>query len=211
MNAFIFYSCASLPRYTGVKAATVGELYKGLKNSGNEAIFYHIYYSLYKRHVSQIDYMNDFAEWLWKTAGAQEIAERVSVFDPVEIKSLSKTKTLILKILKKHKDEYRDFSPVPRGKEFYFMELLTFVAKSGMIAENERELFECIKHSSVESVFYHLVGARLRLKKISNDFSEWLSVSCGRDDLAAKINRLNLHHYNLRQIKTKIKEIGLDI
>lgn len=211
MNAFVFYSCANLPRYTGVKVATLGEFYEGLKNSGPETIFYHIYYSLYRRHVSQIDYMNDFAEWLWKTAGAQEIAEEVSVFDPVTIRSLSRTKTRILKILKKHKHDYAGSLRVPAGREFYFMELLTFVAKSGIIAENERELFDGIKRSSVESVFYHLVDANLRLKKISNDFSEWLSVSCGRDDLADKINRLNFHNYNLTQIKNKIEEIGLDV
>ncbi|MDO9513243.1 MAG: DUF5752 family protein [Elusimicrobiota bacterium] len=210
MNAFVFYSCANIPRYTGVKAATMDEFYDGIKNSGMETIFYHIYYSLYKRHVSQIDYMNDFAEWLWKTAGAQDIAERISVFDPAKIKSLSRTKTLILKILEKHKSEVRDFARVARGKEFYFMGLLTFVAKSGIVAENEKEFFEGVKQSSVESVFYHLVGSRLRLKKVSNDFSEWLSVSCGRDDLAERINRLNLHQYNLRQIKDKIEEIGLD-
>lgn len=78
-------------------------------------------------------------------------------------------------------------------------------------AENEKEFFEGVRQSSVESVFYHLVGSHLRLKKVSNDFSEWLSASCGRDDLAERINRLNIHQYNLRQIKEKIEEIGLDV
>lgn len=40
MNAFVFYSCANLPRYTGLKAATMDEFYEGIKNSGKrERVF----------------------------------------------------------------------------------------------------------------------------------------------------------------------------
>jgi len=211
MKPFIFYSCLSEAKFAGIKASSVPEFYEGVKKSSSGVIFYHLFYSLYKRHVEQVDYINDFAGWLWKAVGEQALAEQIAVFDPLKIKNLKWAKDEILKVIRNYSGPVKPGKKVRPGDEFYFMDIISFIAPSSIVVEDEREFFDKFKDVSLKSVFYHLIEARLRLNRLTNDFSEWLGSSCGRDDLAGKINELNPHHYTLGEIKRKIREIGLNV
>ena len=90
------------------------------------------------------------------------------------------------------------------------MDLVTYVKPSGITASSAKELFGKLGKVSLETVFFHLVGARLRLNALSNDFSVWLEQSCGREDLALAINGVNPHHYTLAELRDRIREIGLN-
>ncbi len=205
---FVFYSYLSIPRYAGIKASDIGEFYEGLKRSPSSVIFYHLFHTLFRKHVLQIDYINDFAHWIWKTVREQDLAEELAVFEPLKIKSLRRVKNEILKAVEKFLAADRRLIRVPRGEEFYFMESVSFITPSGISAENEKEFFRKMRNVGLETVFFHLIEARLRLKAFTNDFSEWLEKSCGRKDLAERISAINPYNHTLFEIKMMLEKVG---
>ena len=207
---FVFYSYLSIPRYAGVKASDIGEFYEALNKVSLSVIFYHLFHILYRKNVLQIDYINDFAHWIWKTVGEQDLAEELSVFDPLRIKSLKWAKNEIQKTVKKFLASDRRLKRVYRGEEFYFMESVSFVKPLEISAENEKDFFEKIRLVGIETIFFHLIEARLRLKRFTNDFSEWLETTCGRGDLANRISSINPYNHTLFEIKDMLEKIGED-
>ena len=60
---------------------------------------------------------------------------------------------------------------------------------------------------SVHSIHHHFIEARLRLKLMSNDFSQWLLDDMGLTDAARALNRIDIYTGTLEDVRQKIVKI----
>jgi hypothetical protein len=151
--------------------------------------------------------MNDFARWLWTGMGEQSISERIAVINPFLFDSLKDCRKVLLNTLKDYIGKVEIFPRVPKDKEFYFLELRSFIHPTGFIANDLKEFKNGLGRLSISSLFYHLIDSRIRTGRLTNDFSVWLSDELKEHSKAEAIENLNLFSLNLWDIKSEIIDI----
>ena len=72
------------------------------------------------------------------------------------------------------------------------------------VAWNLREFVECLKKIGVHSLYFHIFEARLRLERVTNDFSFWIKTSVGEPELAVEISRLDPYTFTLEALRGEI-------
>ena len=83
----------------------------------------------------------------------------------------------------------------------------TFVLHTPYVARTLTEFREALKQVSINSLYYHIFDAKLRLEKGENDFSRWFRDS-GRVELAEEVARLDPYSYTLEGLRNKIVKLG---
>jgi hypothetical protein len=178
----------------------------GLETVNGSSIFYHIYDSFFRRHFTTSDYMNDFARWAWGALEQHALAEKLAAVNPMEFRSVRQVRDRLISIVRRYVGDAEVFLRVPQHRAFYFLELRSFVVPTGTVAKDLKEFIRCVKTLSRGSLFYHIIEARIRLGRATNDFSIWLE-KLGETELAQEIERLNPYVYSLEELKTQITEI----
>jgi hypothetical protein len=64
-----------------------------------------------------------------------------------------------------------------------------------------------LQHVSVHSIHHHFIEARLRLKRMSNDFSVWLEEDVGLNEAANDIERIDIYTNTMEGVRLKIGRI----
>ena len=64
-----------------------------------------------------------------------------------------------------------------------------------------------LRQVSVHSIHHHFIEARLRLKRMSNDFSQWLEEEIGLRDAAQSIESIDIYTNTLEGVRQKIARI----
>jgi len=60
---------------------------------------------------------------------------------------------------------------------------------------------------TIDSIYFHVFEARLRLEKGTNDFSSWIENSIGNKALADKISKLDPYTHTLEELRRVIIKI----
>lgn len=207
VEPFTFYYESGITLNTGIKVDNIGALYSGIEKVSESSIFYHLHHSYFRRHFAPMDTMNDFARWLWLTAGEQPIAEKIAILNPFLFNSVKACRKKLLDSIKEYIGNVESFPRVTRGREFYFLEIKSFIHPTGFQAGNLKEFKKGIDKLSISSLFYHLIDSRTRIGRYSNDFSIWLSNEINEKSKAKAIEQLNLFSLNLWEIKNEIIDI----
>jgi elongation factor P hydroxylase len=71
-----------------------------------------------------------------------------------------------------------------------------------------QEFAEGLRRVSVHSIQHHFIEARLRLKLMSNDFSQWLYEDLGLTEAARQLNRIDIYTVTLDDVKNQIIRIA---
>jgi hypothetical protein len=66
---------------------------------------------------------------------------------------------------------------------------------------------EGLRRVSVHSIHHHFIEARLRLKLMSNDFSQWLHEDVGLTETARALNRIDIYTSTLEDVREQIVRI----
>ena len=206
-NRFVFNSAASLVQTTPFEADGLPSLLECLRRVDSSSIFYHFYHSLLRRHFLKGEYQNDFALWADQQLREPWLAERLATVDPMDFAMIRAAREKLIEYVEVFVGPAQSYVRVPPGKEFRFQELKSFSYPSGTEVETLQEFAGAVRQVSVESVFYHVVEARLRLHRKSNDFSSWLDQSQGETKLAHEIEGLNPYRYGLDGLREKIAEL----
>jgi len=74
----------------------------------------------------------------------------------------------------------------------------------GTQATNLQELSEGIKKLSLQSLHYHFINSRIRLKLKTNDFSHWIASSLKIPALAKDLNRVDFYTNTLEGVRAEI-------
>ncbi len=207
IKPFKFNFESGITSFTSIKCDSLSSLYFGIQKVSESSIFYHLHHSYFRRHFTTADYMNDFARWIWINIGEQSISEKIAMINPFLFDSIKACRKQLLKCLKEYIGGGEQFPRVSRDREFYFLELKSYIHPTGIEAKNLKEFKKGIEQISISGLFYHLIDTRIRSGRKTNDFSEWLANECHEHKKAEAIASLNLFSLNLWDIRNEIIEI----
>lgn len=207
---FQFFTEQGIVYYSGYKADNLKALLTGLRGVPSSSIFYHLYHSLLRRHFTTTDYMNDFAQWVWGVLWQKTLGEKLASFDPLEFTRLRDARARLIEIVDAYVGETEYFLRVSEEQAFYFLCMKSFVYPLGVQASSLPELMQALRVVSPQSIFYHLIESRLRLREPSNDLSDWLQTELDAPELAATISTFSPYEYNLEELRNKIIAVVQD-
>jgi hypothetical protein len=83
------------------------------------------------------------------------------------------------------------------------MSCQTFVISTGYRTDNLKDFLEILRVVDINSIYFHIFEAKMRLKKEMNDFQSWL-IEIGRKDLSDKLSNLDPYNITLENLRKKI-------
>lgn len=206
-SPFFFNSSAHLMRIGRQKATTLGELAECLSSCPDDSIFQHMFQTLQEHHYISEGFSNDFAHWAFAACNEIGLAERLAGIDVREYTSIKSLRETLLEIM----EDYLKKNPGARDRTafepFYFCASDTVVVPTPLVAHNLTEFADGLKQVSINSIHYHFIQARLRIKLNSNDFSVWLGEELGLRPLADRVNRIDIYTATLQDVRRQILKI----
>ncbi len=209
IEPFKFSTRLHFSELTGRKAINLEELLKHLKQVIGSSIYHHTHRFLQIHQSLSPEPPNDFAYWVTEFLGEVELGEKLASIDIVQfflIRSLRmKIIETIENYIREHPRARQKF--VNPGQEFHFLESKSFVLPTPYVAYNLKQFAEILQKITINSIYFHVFEARLRLRKKRNDFSRWIRFCLGDKELADKIDRLDPYNRtmeDLRQILVKL-------
>jgi hypothetical protein len=201
---FHFYTRLNLIELLGRRAKNVVELLEGLRDIPGSSIYYHTHRFLQQHHFLSPEPPNDFAFWVVNSLGLDTLGEKLASVDTVKFRTVEGLRERYLGILESF-NQLQKLRAVEsqEGEEFHFMSCRTFVLPTGYTAEDLSGFCEILQKVSINSIYFHVFEARLRLERGENDFSNWLE-SIGKNELAHEISRLDPYTITLEGLRRKI-------
>jgi hypothetical protein len=200
---FYFYTRFNLIELLGKKARNLTELLDGIKSVPDSSIYYHTHRFLQQHHYLSPEPPNDFAYWITNVLQETALGEKVASIDIIQFSKIDDLRMGLIKILQDHLGKKKRRINCPEDAEFHFMICKTFILPTPYIATNVDEFREILRRISIDSLYFHIFEARLRLKKGENDFSKWLK-NLGKEEVAKQISRLDPYTYTLEGLRQKI-------
>jgi hypothetical protein len=198
-----------LSELTGLKASTLSELLELIKTVSGACIYQHTHRFLQQHQYLSPEPPNDFAYWVSNVLGEAELGEKLASIDIIQYSSVRSLREKIILVIEeyllKHPRAKKKF--VNPGAEFHFIKSVSFVFPTNHIANDLRELVDILKQITIDSIYFHVFEARLRLEKGKNDLSLWIEKAIGDKELADKISQLDPYTFTLEDLRKKI--IGL--
>jgi hypothetical protein len=205
---FMFYTERRLVLLTGIKAKRLSELLSALRKVPGSSIFYHTHQQFLSHHFETPLFYNDFALWISQALQEEALAEKMAAIDLLAFTSIRQLREAIIhktqEFLRSNGDRDRE---CPRGDEFHFCRSKSFVMPTGLVARNVPEFFGLLPLITNISLFFHFFEARLRLGRLTNDFSAWLR-GLGEEELAMKIDQFDPYLMSLDELKNEIMKLG---
>jgi hypothetical protein len=199
-DPFQFSVSMVLTQLTGLKAHNLKEFVSILKRIDESTIFTH---TLLRRTQD----LNDFARWIGEVVTEPELSEKIASLSLWDFHDLVEWRDQVVKIIEEHLNRVDFIRSAPPGEEFYFLRSVAVVSKTRETASTVLELGQRIRSISEASLFFHFFEARFRLKKATNDFSNWLEAALGQKTLADKISALDPYSLSLAELRERIASI----
>ena len=139
--------------------------------------------------------------------GEERLGERLASIDTVQYSTIRSLREKITGTIQ----DYLKSRPTAKQKfadedeEFHFIKSVSFVLPTNYQARSLEEFASILGKITVDSLYYHIFEARLRLERGMNDFSNWIQNSLGNKKLAADIARLDPYTYSMEDLREKIK------
>jgi hypothetical protein len=203
MNEFYFNTKLDQTLLLGRTAKNIPELLEGVKEVPEASIYYHTHKFLHQHHFLSPEPPNDFSYWITEVLNDAQLGEIISSVDIIQFQSLEDLRSRFVEILSEQPLQERRTQLAPQGEEFHFMCSRTFVLRTPHVAHNLEEFTEVLKRVSVNSLYYHIFDAKLRLEKGENDFSRWFR-DMGKPELAERVARLDPYTYTLEGLRSRI-------
>ncbi len=203
---FRFCTRLHLSELTGLKAATLGELLRLIKEVPDSCIYNHTHRFLQQHQYLSPEPTNDFAYWVTEVFGERELGERLLRIDTVQYASLNQMRKRIALIIKAYlkKNFLARIKLAKSEEEFHFIKSISFIIPTDYLAYDLSEFVEMLRKVSLDSVYFHVFEARLRLGRKTSDFSEWIENCLGDQELAKEISKLDPYIYTLEELRSKI-------
>lgn len=206
---FRFYTRLHLTELTGLRASTLVQLLKLLKVVPGSCIYHHTHRFLQQHQYLSPEPPNDFAYWATEILGEDELGERLASIDTVQFPNIRALREKIIQTI----EDYLRSNPLAKLKfakeneEFHFIKSISFILPTKFVAHDLKEFVETLKKITIDSIYFHIFEARLRLEKNTNDFSYWIETSLQNKELANKINRLDPYTHTLEDLRNTIIRI----
>ena len=203
---FRFYTRMHLSALTGLRAAALEELLGLVRDVPGACIYHHTHRFLQQHQYLSPEPPNDFAYWVKEVLGENELGERLASIDTVQFMTIrelrDKIAATIAEYLKENPSAGKRFAH--EDQQFHFIKSMSFVLPTKYTAANLSEFADILKKVTIDSIYFHVFEARLRLEKGTNDFSLWMETSLGDTDLAKRIARLDPYTQTLEDLRATI-------
>lgn len=204
---FYFNTSEHLLRIGRQKACTLCELLQAVETCPDDSIFQHTFRTLQEHHFIRQGFSNDFAHWTLSALNEPMLAEQMASIDVREFTAIEGLRRRMVEII----DEFLHSHPKSGSNQahepFYFCAADLLVLPTNFKADTLRSFLDGINQVSVHSIHHHFIEARLRLHRMSNDFSTWLEEEAGLREVADAIERIDIYTNTLEGVRVQIARI----
>ncbi|MFA7652788.1 MAG: DUF5752 family protein [Candidatus Omnitrophota bacterium] len=206
---FKFCTRLHLSELTGLRATTLGQLLDLIKEVPGSCIYHHTHRFLQQHQYLSPEPPNDFAYWVADILGEDELGERLVSIDTMQYSTIRDLRVKIASTI----EDYLNDNPLAKmrfarsGEEFHFIKSVSFILPTAYVVYDLKEFVEVLKKITIDSIYFNIFEARLRLEKPTNDFSFWIEHSLGDKELAYEISRFDPYTSTLEDLRKKIVQI----
>ncbi len=187
----------------GRRAKDAAELLDGVKNTPDASVYYHTHHFLQQHHYLSPEPPNDYAYWATEVLNDSALGEQLWSIDIIQYAKIGELRSAFIDVLESRLRNGQKLRESPPGGEFHFMASRTFVLSTRHVAHSLDEFRSILAEISVNSIYYHMFDARLRLQSNTNDFSSWFA-SLGKPKLAEQVAKLDPYSYTLEGLRKRI-------
>jgi len=209
IEPFKFFTRLHLSELTGLKATNLYQLFVNIKRVPSACIYHHTHRFLQQHQYLSPEPPNDFAYWVSEVLNEDGLGEKLASIDTVHFTNIKDLRDEIINTI----ENYLLENPKAKrklayeGEEFHFIKSISYILPTKYIANNLREFIDILKVVTIDSIYFHIFEARLRLEKKTNDFSLWLGTNLGHEDIAKKISSLDPYTFTMEDLRKKIINI----
>jgi Family of unknown function (DUF5752) len=200
---FYFNASAHVLRITRQKATTISELLTALRECPDGSIFQHSFRTLQEHHFIPEGFSNDFAQWAQSACNEPALAEELASVDVREFTSLAELRERFVEIVNSFLLQNATAGARTARDAFYFCTSDIVVIPTNVVAHTLQDFVGSLNRVSVHSIHHHFIEARLRLKLMSNDFSQWLE-DLGLMEAANQLNQIDIYTLTLEDARRRI-------
>lgn len=204
---FYFNTSEHLLRIGRERATTLSELLDALRSCPTDSVFQHTFRTLQEHHFIRQGFSNDFAQWAGSACNEPALAERLSSVDVREFTSLEDLRQSLVGILQSYLAANPGAAQRAGHEPFYFCAADICVLPTAFAPNTLAGFVDGLRRVSVHSVHHHFIEARLRLKLMSNDFSQWLLEEANLPETAKAVNRIDVYTSTLDNVRQQIIHI----
>jgi hypothetical protein len=201
---FYFNTSEHLLRIGRQKAATLPELSQALQTCPDDSIFQHTFRTLQEHHFIRQGFSNDFAHWSVSACNEPVLAEQLASVDVREFTAIDGLRSRMVEIMDEFLRTHPRSASHPAKEPFYFCASDILVLPTHFVADSLPAFLDGLKQVSVHSIHHHFIEARLRLHRMSNDFSQWLEEEVGLSDAADTIERIDIYTNTMEGVRQQI-------
>jgi len=202
-DPFRFYTRLHLSELTGLRATTIPQLLEIIKEVPGASIYHHTHRFLQQHQYLSPEPPNDFAYWICEVLGEDMLGEMLASIDTIQYGTIRDLREKIVATI----EAYLKSNPTAKmkfarqGEEFHFVKSVSFVLPTEYVAYDLKEFAEVLKKITIESIYFHVFEARLRLERSSNDFAFWIETSLGDRALAEQITKFDPYTLTLENLR----------
>ena len=202
---FRFCTRLHLSELTGLRATTLGQLLALIKEVPGSCIYHHTHRFLQQHQYLSPEPPNDFAYWVTDILGEDELGEELASIDTMQYPTIRSLRDEIAQTI----GGYLETNPLAKlkfarsGEEFHFIKSISFILPTNYNAYDLKEFVKVLKKITIDSIYFHIFEARLRLEKPTNDFAFWIENSLGDKKLADSISSFDPYTSTLEDLRKK--------
>jgi len=210
IEPFRFYTRLHLSELTGLRASNLSQLLSIVKQVPGSCIYHHTHRFLQQHQYLSPEPPNDFAYWVSKVLGEDELGEMLVSIDTIQFSTVRRLRDKIIATIEDYlkNNISAKLKFAGDGEEFHFIKSVSFVLPTNYIAYDLKEFVDIVKNITIDSIYFHIFESRLRLEKKTNDFSNWIETSVGDKELSDKISRLDPYTHTLEDLRKTIIRIA---
>jgi hypothetical protein len=200
---FKFYTRLTLPELTGLRAYTLRQLVQFIKKVPDSCIYQHTHRFLQQHQYLSPEPPNDFAYWVSNILVEKELGEQLASIDTIQFSTIDRLRAEIVSVIERYlRNKPSAGLRFARVEEaFYFIKSISFILPTNYIANDLKEFVAILKNITLDSIYFHIFEARLRLGHGMNDFSNWIKSSLDNNELANQISGLDPYTYTLEELR----------
>lgn len=204
---FYFNTSEHLLRIGRQKASNLGELLTALQTCPDDSIFQHTFRTLQEHHFIRQGFSNDFAHWSLFACNEPALAEQLASVDVREFTAIEGLRRRMVEILDEFLELHNLSGSRPAHEPFYFCAADIVVLPTAFCADSLPAFLDGVNQVTVHSIHHHFIEARLRLHRMSNDFSNWLEKELGLAAAADAIERIDIYANTMEGVRRQIARI----
>jgi len=204
---FYFNTSESLIRIGRQKANNIPELWQGLQTCPDDSIFQHTVRTLQEHHFIRQGFSNDFAHWCLSACNEPVLAEQLASVDVREFTAIEGLRRRMVAIVDAFLQQHPQSATKPAYEPFYFCASSIVILPAQFAPDTLPGFVSALRQVSVHSIHHHFIEARLRLHRMSNDFSNWLEQEVGLTRVAESIERIDIYTNTMEGVRQQIANI----